>query len=333
MTYAISHCFMLRSTAVRIFVAASLAAIAAAGQAQTSWPKKPVRVIVPYAAGGTTDFAARKLAQNLSDQMGQMFYVENKGGASGTIGTREVARSAPDGYTLLANDTTYAMLPSLFARLPWDHQTGLVPVTTLIQTPVVLVVPATSGFKSAKELIDFARANPGKLNFGSGGQGSSTHLSGELFKDEARIDITHVPYKGAGQAMQDLMAGQIDILITAVPTALGQIKGNRLRALAVTGEKRVSALGAVPTFKEAGMPNYNVVNWFGLAAPKGTPNEVILKLHAGVKKALLDPAMLTSLEQQGAEPGGMEPKAFADFVRNETRTWTAVAKRANVRSE
>lgn len=301
--------------------------------AQTDWPAKQVRIVVPYAAGGTTDFAARKIAQKLSEQTGKTFYVENKGGASGTIGTQEVARSNPDGYTLLANDTTYAMLPSLFAKLPWNHQSDLIPVTTIIQTPVVLIVPSSSKFKTAKELIDFARANPGKMNFGSGGQGSSTHLSGELFKDEAKIDLTHVPYKGAGQAMQDLMGGQIDVLITAVPTALPQIKGGRVRGLAVTGDKRLSGMNDVPTFAEVGMPNYKVVNWFGLAAPKGTPNEVISKLHAEVKKALADPAMRETLAQQGAESGGMSPKDFGEFVRGETQTWTAVAKRAGVKPE
>lgn len=301
--------------------------------AQTNWPAKPVRIVVPYAAGGTTDFAARKIAQKLSEQTGKTFFVENKAGGSGTIGTQEVARSNPDGYTLLANDTTYAMLPSLFAKLPWNHQTDLVPVTTIIQTPVVLIVPGSSKFKTARELIEYARANPGKLNFGSGGQGSSTHLSAELFKDESKVDITHVPYRGAGQAMQDLMAGQIDVLITAVPTALPQIKGGKVRGLAVTGEQRVPGLADVPTFKEAGMPGYKVVNWFGLAAPKGTPNDVIAKLHTEVKKALADPAMRESLIQQGAEPGGMPPKEFAAFLRQEIQTWNAVAKQAGVKAE
>jgi tripartite-type tricarboxylate transporter receptor subunit TctC len=301
--------------------------------AQTNWPAKPVRIVVPYAAGGTTDFAARKIAQKLSEQTGKTFFVENKAGGSGTIGTQEVARSNPDGYTLLANDTTYAMLPSLFAKLPWNHQTDLVPVTTIIQTPVVLIVPGSSKFKTARELIEYARAHPGKLNFGSGGQGSSTHLSAELFKDESKVDITHVPYRGAGQAMQDLMAGQIDVLITAVPTALPQLKGGKVRGLAVTGEQRVPGLADVPTFKEAGMPGYKVVNWFGLAAPKGTPNDVIAKLHTEVKKALADPAMRESLIQQGAEPGGMPPKEFADFLRQEIQTWNAVAKQAGVKAE
>jgi tripartite-type tricarboxylate transporter receptor subunit TctC len=315
-------------------IAAALATSPPAGaQTPAAWPAKPVRIIVPYAPGGTTDYAARQVAQKLTEQTKQSFFVENKTGASGTIGTDLVAKAAPDGYTLLTNDTTYAMLPSLFAKLPWDHAGGLVPVTTLAQTPVVLVVGAGSPFKSLQELVAQAQKRPGQLNFGSGGAGSSTHLSAELFKKEGKLFITHIPYKGAGDAMLGVMSGQVDLLITASPTAIPQVKGGKIRALAVTGDKRLSSLPDVPTFKEAGLPGYAVTNWFGLAAPKGTPPDVVATLQAEVKKALADTALRDRFAQQGAQPGGIASAEFAAFIRQETLTWGGIAKAAGVKAE
>jgi tripartite-type tricarboxylate transporter receptor subunit TctC len=316
-----------------ILIAAGLALSQLTSWAQTAWPEKPVRIIVPYAPGGTTDYAARQIAQKLTEQTKQSFYVENKAGASGTIGTDLVAKAAPDGYTLLTNDTTYAMLPSLFAKLPWDHANGLVPVTTIAQTPVVLVVGINSPYKSLAELLAFAQKNPGKLNFGSGGPGSSTHLSAELLKKEGKFFMTHIPYKGAGEAMLGVVAGQVDVLVTASPTAIPQIKGGKLRALAITGDKRLPSLPDVPTFKEAGLRGYTVTNWFGLVAPKGTPPEVVGKLQAEVKKALADPALRERLTQQGAQPGGISPADFASFIKQETVIWGAVARLAGVKPE
>jgi tripartite-type tricarboxylate transporter receptor subunit TctC len=294
------------------------------------WPDRPVRIVVPYAAGGTTDFAARLIAQKLSEQTGASFFVENKAGGSGTIGTQQVARSEPNGSTLLANDTAYTMLPALFAKLPWDHAHDLIPVTTLVQTPVVLVVPASSPFKTLGELRDYARAHPGKLNFGSGGAGSSTHLQGVLFNKDAGLDMTHVPYKGAGEAMLSLVAGQVDVLITAAPTAVPQIAGNRARALAVTGSRRLPVLSGVPTFAEAGLPQFDVLNWFGLAAPKGTPADVIQTMASGVQRALADPALKARLAEQGAEPGGMPPAQFAERIAKETDIWSRTARSAGI---
>ena len=244
-----------------------------------------------------------------------------------------MAKAAPDGYTLLTNDTTYAMLPSLFAKLPWDHVNGLVPVTTIAQTPVVLVVGNASPFKTLAELVAYAQKNPGKLNFGSGGAGSSTHLSAELLKKEGKLFITHIPYKGAGDAMLGVMSGQVDLLITASPTAIPQIKGGKVRALAVTGDKRLTSLPDVPTFAEAGLRGYTVMNWFGLAAPKGTPAAIVDKLQSEMKKALADPALRERFAQQGAQPGGMSPADFAAFIRHETVIWGGVAKLASVKPE
>lgn len=301
--------------------------------AQSAWPNKPVRIVVPYAPGGTTDYAARQIAAKLSEQTKQTFYVENKPGASGTIGTSFVAKAAPDGYTLLANDTTYTMLPSLFAKLPWNYDTDIVPVTTIAQTPVVLIVGATSPHKSLSELIAYAQKNPDKLNFGSGGSGSSTHLAAEVFKKEAKAPIMHVPYKGAGEAMLGLISNQVDLLVTASPTAVPQVKGGKVRALAVTGEQRLASLPDVPTFKEAGLANYNVNNWFGLAAPKGTPKEVITKLHGLVNQALEDKGMRDQFAQQGAQAGGISPEQFSDLIRRDAALWRAAAKDAKVQPE
>lgn len=321
-----------RSHATRLAAAALCACALTSAHAQ-SWPAKPVRIVVPYAAGGTTDFAARQIAQKLTEQLGQSFFVENKAGGSGTIGTQQVAKAAGDGYTLLANDTAYTMLPGLFSKLPWDHSADLVPVTTLVVTPVVMVVPTASPFKTLQELMAFARANPGKLNFGSGGAGSSTHLQSVVFNDQAKLSITHVPYKGAGEAMLALVSGQVDVLITANPTAIPQIRGGKARALAVTGARRTEALADVPTFAEAGLPTYAIVNWFGLAAPKDTDAQIVAKLHKAVGTALADAGLKERLAQQGAAPGGLAPAEFAAQIRRETALWTAATKAAGIQPQ
>jgi tripartite-type tricarboxylate transporter receptor subunit TctC len=313
--------------------AASLSFIAATALAQGTWPQQPVKIIVPYSPGGTVDFSARQIAQKLSEQLGKPFIVENKVGASGTIGVAAVAKAAPDGYTLLANDTSYAMVPALFKTLPWDHAADLIPVTTILTTPVVLVVPAASPFKSGRELVEYARKNPGKLNFGSGGVGSSTHLNAEMFRKEAGIELAHIPYKGAGDAMTGIISNQVDLLITASPTAMGQIKGGKIRALAVTGAQRSAAFPDTPTFAEIGLPGYTVTGWFGLAVPKGTPKEVIAKLHAETVKALADPVLRARILEQGADPGGMSPEAYAKFIRDETVRWGELARGAGVKPE
>ncbi|MEN9538368.1 MAG: hypothetical protein RLZZ126_603 [Pseudomonadota bacterium] len=298
-----------------------------------AWPDKPVRLIVPYAPGGTTDFAARLVAERLSQQTGRSFFVENKAGASGTIGTTLAAKSAPDGTTFLVNDTTYAMLPALLAKLPWDHANDLVPVTTFVVTPVVLVVSANSPFRTAQDLIDHARRNPGKLNFGSGGNGSSTHLAAEVLKKEGKLFVTHIPYKGAGDAMVGLLGGQVDLLITAAPTAVPQVQGGKVRALAVTGDRSLPGLPGVPTFKDVGLPGYKVTNWFGLAAPRGTPKDIVDRMQSEVAKALSDARVVERLAALGAQPGGMSSTEFAAFIRAETRQWGDISKTAGVRPE
>lgn len=301
--------------------------------AQTSWPEGNVRLVVPYAAGGTTDFAARQIAQKLTEQTGKSFYVENKVGASGTIGTDFVAKSKPDGATFQINDTTYAMLPHLFKKLPWDHANDLVPVTTLAVTPLVVVVGANAPYKTAKEFLDFARKNPGKTNYGSGGVGSSTHLGAELLKQSGSLFITHIPYKGAGDAIRGVMAGEVDILVTAAPTAIPAVAGGRVRALMVTSPKRLTSMPDVPTTAEVGLKDFNATNWFGIAAPKGTPKPVIDKLQAEVKKAVSAQDLVKRFADQGAEPGGMPVADFQKLVRDETQRWGKLIKAAGVQPE
>ena len=301
--------------------------------AQTSWPEGNVRLVVPYAAGGTTDFAARQIAQKLTEQTGKSFYVENKVGASGTIGTDFVAKSKPDGATFQINDTTYAMLPHLFKKLPWDHANDLVPVTTLAVTPLVVVVGANAPYKTAKEFLDFARKNPGKANYGSGGVGSSTHLGAELLKQSGSLFITHIPYKGAGDAIRGVMAGEVDILVTAAPTAIPAVAGGRVHALMVTSPKRLASMPDVPTTAEVGLKDFNATNWFGIAAPKGTPKQVIDKLQAEVKKSFSSPDLLKRFADQGAEPGGMPVADFQKLVRDETQRWGKLIEAAGVQPE
>jgi tripartite-type tricarboxylate transporter receptor subunit TctC len=310
----------------------ALSATSAAAQA-TTWPDKPVRLVVPYSPSGTTDYAARQIAQKLTEQTGKSFYVENKVGASGTIGSDLVAKAAPDGSTFLINDTTYAMLPHLFKKLPWDHATGLVPVTRIVDTPLVVVVGANSPYKTMQELLDAARKNPEKLTFGSGGMGSSSHLGGELLRQHGRISLTHVPYKGAGEAMLGVISGQVDLVVTAAPTAIPQVKGGKGRALLVTSPQRLAALPDAPTSAQLGLKDFTATNWFGIAAPKGTPQAIIDRMQAEVKKAVESPDLAKRFADQGAEVGAMAPADFQKYVRSQTEDWGRVIKAAGVQAE
>jgi tripartite-type tricarboxylate transporter receptor subunit TctC len=312
-----------------IRVAATLAAlICGSALAQDTYPSRPVRIVVAYPPGGAVDTIARKIAQKLSEQMGQQFVVENKPGASGTIGAREVARAEPDGQTLLAIDNSYAMLPYVFAKLPWDHATDLVPITVSAFSPIMVVVGEGSQFKDLGGLLEYARQNPEKLTYATGGNGSATHFAAEAFQQAAGIKLYHVPYKGAGDAVVGVMSGDVDLITASPPSVMGNIRGGQMRALAISGAERVPALPDVPTFAEAGLPSYSVLNWSGLAAPKGTPPEVIEKLQAGVAKALTEPDVQEFLISQGAEPGGMAAEAFAQLMKEETVRWRDVAAAA-----
>ena len=316
--------------AIPLFAVVATLLGAGTAPAFAAYPDKPVRIVVPNPPGGAVDVVTRKIAQRLTVQMGRSFVVENKPGASGTIGTTQVINAAADGYTLLANDNSYTTLPYVFKKLNWDHQSALVPIAPFAFSPVVVGVKADSRFKDLASLVSYAKAHPGDVTFGTGGPGSSPHFAAEAFQRAAGIKLMHVPYKGAGEAMVGLLGGSVDLLVVSTPTALAPVKGNQMRLLAISGKSRVGVFPNVPTFGEAGVPAFSLFNWSGLAAPKGTPKEVIARLQAEIQKALQAPDMKEFLAQMGAQPGNLDSPAFAQLIQRETAQWATVAQKANI---
>lgn len=308
-----------------------LSALPLLAHAQAGYPARPVNIVVPYAPGGTTDIIARLAAQSLSTATGKTFVVENKGGGSTTIATGYVAKAPADGYTLLANEMTQTIVPALFPKLPFDPIKDLTPITVFAEAPYVLVVNSNVPAKNLRELVALAKAQPGKLNFASGGAGSGPHIAGELLKSVAGIDMTHIAYKGSGPAVSDLLGGQVEVLITAAPTVSAQLASGRMRPLAVAHTQRLSSLPSVPTAAEAGFPEFRIANWFGLAAPKGTPPDVIKYLHAEVQKMLKRADVREKLVGAGAEPVSMTPAEAARHVETEARRWAELIQKARIK--
>jgi tripartite-type tricarboxylate transporter receptor subunit TctC len=300
----------------------------------TAWPNKPVRIVVPFAAGGTTDILARALAPELQKAFGQPFVIDNKPGAGGNLGAADVAKSAPDGYSFLMGTVgTHGINVSLYPKLPYDPVKDFAPVTLVAGVPNVLVMnPANAqkyGITSVPTLIKAAKANPGKLNMASSGNGTSIHLSGELFKTMTGTYMVHFPYRGSGPALLDLIGGTTDLMFDNLPSALPQIKAGKLIALAVTSASRSSAVPDLPTVEEAGgatLKGYEASSWFGLLAPAGTPADVITRVQQETAKALATPELKARLEAQGAIPGGMTSAAFARFIDAEIAKWEKVVK-------
>ena len=301
-------------------------------RAQGAWPTKAVRVVVPFAPGGTTDILARALAPELGKAFGQTFVVENKAGAGGNLGADLVAKSPPDGYTLLMGTVgTQAINPSLYPKMPYDAAKDFVPITLVAGVPNVLVMnPAkakAARITDVRSLIAYARANPGKLNMASSGNGTSIHLSGELFKTMTGTYMVHFPYKGSGPALLDLIGGTMDLMFDNLPSALPQVKAGKLVALAVTSSERSAALPDVPTVAEAGpVKGFEATSWFGLLAPAGTSAEIVQRVQQEAAKALASPALKERLLSQGAIPGGTSPADFGRFIAAETKKWAAVVK-------
>jgi len=309
-----------------IALAASLAAPFGA-QAADAYPSKTITLIVPFAAGGTTDILARVIGQALNKELGQTVIIDNRAGAGGNIGAQLAARAAPDGYTLFMGTVgTHAINQSLYRKLPFDPIKDFAPLTRVAMVPNLLVANPTKPYKNVKELIAYAKAHPGKVNFGSSGSGSSIHLSGALFNTMAGVDMVHVPYKGSAPAVSDLLGGQIDIMFDNMPSAIQHVRSGKLRALAVTTAKRSPELPNVPTIAEAGVPGYEATSWFGMFAPANTPAPIVARLNTALVKVLAQPDVKKKLAEQGAEPYSEKPEQFAEFIRKETAKWGKVVK-------
>ena len=306
----------------------------AAANALAEYPDKPVKIIVPYPPGGTTDILARVIAQRLGERLKQSFIVENRGGASGAIGTQAVAKSPADGYTLcMGTIGTHGINSALFKNLPYDAVKDFAPITIVGITPNVLIVHPSVPAKNLQELLALARAKPGTLNFGSTSPGGSPHMAGELFKTMANIDIAHIPYKGAGPMLIDLIGGQIQMGFDNMPSSIGHIRSGKLRAIAVTTTKRWPGAPDVPTMAESGLPGYEVSAWFGLLAPAGTPKPVVDLLYKNIGDILKQPDMVKQLFELGAEPGGNTPEAFARYIAADVEKWTRVVAATGVKVE
>lgn len=308
-------------------VTATLFGVAQIAAAQ-SWPAKPVRLVNPFPAGGGTDTFARPLAAQLSKQLGQQFIVENIGGAGGTIGAAQAARAAGDGYTFLIGAVHHTIAPSIYPKLSYDIEKDFVPVTLLAIVPNVIVVQPNKlpQIKTVKDLAEYARANPGKLNFGSPGSGTSQHLAGELFKVNNQVSMVHVPYKGMGPAMQDFLAGSLDLVMDGMGASAAQIKAGKARAIGLMAAQRSQHFPDIPTLTEQGFQNSEVSTWYALWAVRGTPPEVIDAMYRETVKALEEPTLKTGWANAAAEPGGMPPADFGKFVRSEIERWAKVTK-------
>ena len=304
-----------------------LASLATSPRAQAGWPNRPITFVVPFPPGGGTDAFARPLAAQLSKQLGQQIVIDNRGGAGGTVGAALAAKAAPDGYTFFIGAVHHAIAPSFYPKLDYDIEKDLVPMTTIASPPQVVVVnPNRIKAGNLQEFLAFVRANPARLNYGSAGNGTSHHLAGELFKQLSKTFIVHIPYRGAGPALQDLIAGNVDMMFDGLGSSAQHIRGGRIRALAVAAPKRVAAFPDLPTAAEAGLPGYEVATWYGIWAVRGTPQPVVGRMYDEVLKALAQPELRTTWANNGSEVATQRPEEFARFLNSEIRRWAQVTK-------
>lgn len=311
--------------------AAGLAAVSMAGHAQSTWPSKPVTLIVPFPAGGGTDAFARPLSAQFAKQTGKQLVIDNRGGAGGTLGASIASRAAPDGYTLFMGAVHHAIAPSVYPKLDYDIEKDFVPIALVANVPQVLVVNPKNIPGDFKAFMNQVKANPGKLNYGSAGAGTSHHLAGELFKQQTKTFITHIPYKGAGPALQDLMAGNVDMVFDGLGSSAGHIKGGRIKALMVSGNKRNPAFPDVPSAAELGLPDYTVTTWYGIWAPKGTPADVQARVVEELRRAGAAEELKVAWAANGAEFPNVVQQQFGKFVNAEIKRWAAVVKAGDIK--
>jgi tripartite-type tricarboxylate transporter receptor subunit TctC len=311
----------------RLLLAPLLAIAAAAALAQGAWPTKPVTLVVPFPPGGGTDTGARIIAEQLSRKWGQSVLVDNKGGAAGQIGADIVAKARPDGYTILmGNIGTQAINPALYGKMPYDPDKAFTPITLVAELPLAMMVHPDVPAKTVKEFIALAKSQPGKMSYSSSGAGGGPHLAAEMFKDATGSFILHVPYRGGGPAIADLLAGHVQLSFMTVLEASGHIKAGKLRALAVTSDKRVTALPDVPTLAEGALPGFNSISWIGLLAPAGTPREIVDKIAADVREAVTRDEVKDKLVGLGAVPAGTSPAQFTSLIANDRKRYTQIIR-------
>lgn len=301
--------------------------------AEAAYPERPIRLIIPFPPGGNTDIIARAIGAELSKNLGVSVVIENRGGAGGMLGSEIVAKAPPDGYTIMMVSASHVINPSMQKRIPYDTINDFAGISMVADVPTVLIVHPSLQAKTLKELIAYAKSNPDKLNFASSGKGTVGHLSGELLKSMAEIKMVHVPYKGNGPAMIDLLAGYVQLLFSSMPSALPHIQTGAVRSIVMTGAKRSPAAPNIPTMAEAGLPGFEVSTGFGMFAPAKTPRPIIKRLHAEVVKSLQSAAVRQSLAGQGAEPVGSTPEEYDAFVRAEIAKWAKVCKDAGIQPE
>ena len=321
-----------RLLAQLLWAQAAIFFIASVSVAQTAWPTRPVKIVVPFAPGGTTDILARAMAPELTKAFGQPFVVENRAGAGGNVGADVVAKAPADGYTILMGTVgTHGINKALYAKMPFDSQKDFAPITLVAGVPNVMVMNTekakTLGINSVADFIKYAKANPAKFSMASSGNGTSIHLAGELFKSRTGIFMTHIPYRGSGPALLDLVGGTVDVMFDNLPSALPQVKAGKLKAFAVTSAARSAAVPDLPTIEEAGkLPGFDASSWFGLLAPAGTPPDIVSRIQQEVTKSLGTAAMKEKLLAQGAIPGGNTPDQFNSFINAEHVKWAQVVK-------
>jgi len=311
----------------RLLIALAATTLSATSAFAQAWPAKPIRVVVPFPPGGGTDIIAREASQRVAAATGWTFVIDNKPGAGGNLGVDAVAKAPPDGYTLVLGQTSnLAINPTLYAKMPYDSQKDLAPIVLIANAPLVMVTGVSSPYKTLADAVSAAKAKPGGLNFASPGNGTVAHLTSEMLQKAADIKTQHVPYKGAAQALTDVISGNVELYMSSVPTLIGQIKNNKLRPLAVTSAKRVDDLPNVPTINESGYKGFDAVTWFGLLAPAGTPKDVIAKLNTEFNKALQNPELRKKLGDEGADPAGGTPEQFTALIKEEIPRWGKVVK-------